>query len=234
MKRFILLGLLLMLPLAGWAGDFEAANQAYAKGHYTEAARLYERLTSKPRVSADVYYNLGGSYYRLHDAGRAILNYERARLLRPRDADIAYNLEAARLLASDNLPDISPWGGFSLAEALWTMAAVNLMLMALLGLRLYRKPEWSAYALIVATVLEITVGLGCGFKFWQFYTDDRAVVVAREVTALAGPQQGDTALFKLHSGSIVRLKDREAGWSLIESGSNQGWLSPGSLERIRP
>lgn len=234
MKRLGLALLLLMLPLSALAGDFEAANQAYAQGRYTEAARLYERLAAGPEVSADVYYNLGGSYYRLKDAGRAVLNYERARLLKPRDADIAYNLEAAESLRRDNLAESRPWGGFSLAEALWTLALVNLALVAVLVLRLYRRPEWSAIVLIVLVVLTFSVGGAAGFKLWQAWSDRRAVVVAPEAAALAGPQAGDTVLFRLHAGSIVEIKTSDHGWSLIEAGAKQGWLEPGTWARVRP
>lgn len=233
MKRLIIALALLVLPLALLAGDFETASQAYAQGRYREAARLYERLAAREDVSADVYYNLGGCYYQLKDVGRALLNYERARLISPRDADLAYNLEAAKSLRRDNLPENQPWGGFSLNEALWSLTLVNLGLAAVLMLRLYRKPEWSAYVLIVALVLELCCGAGLAFKFWQALSDERAVILDSEVTALAGPQPGDTALFKLHAGSSVAIRASENGWSLIEAGSQQGWLAPGTWERIR-
>ena len=43
-----------------------------------------------------IYYNLGNSYYKADDIARAILNYERALLLEPGNADIRANLEIAR------------------------------------------------------------------------------------------------------------------------------------------
>ena len=42
--------------------------------------------------SANLFYNLGGAYYRAGDRGRAILNYQRALLLEPSHAEAAANL----------------------------------------------------------------------------------------------------------------------------------------------
>ena len=51
---------------------------------------------SQPRYSADGLYNLANSYARAGKPGLAVLNYERAALLAPNDADINANLEYVR------------------------------------------------------------------------------------------------------------------------------------------
>ena len=53
--------------------------------------------------AAEVYYNLGNSYYKADDIARAILNYERALLLEPGNADIRANLEIARSKTIDKV-----------------------------------------------------------------------------------------------------------------------------------
>src|SRR5260370_692666 len=54
---------------------------------------------SQPRYSADGFYNLANSYARAGKPGLAVLNYERASLLAPDDADINANLEYVRASA---------------------------------------------------------------------------------------------------------------------------------------
>src|SRR6185503_20940671 len=49
--------------------------------------------------SADDLYNVANSYARAGKAGLAVLNYERAALLAPQDADIRANLEYVRAAA---------------------------------------------------------------------------------------------------------------------------------------
>src|ERR1700730_10353608 len=57
---------------------------------------------SQPRYSADGLYNLANAYARAGKPGLAVLNYERASLLAPDDADINANLEYVR--ASAHVP----------------------------------------------------------------------------------------------------------------------------------
>ena len=69
------------------------AASHYSEGKYNEAADLYQQIIETGYESAEVYYNLGNSYYKMSDLPNAILNYERAKLLAPNDEDIAFNLE---------------------------------------------------------------------------------------------------------------------------------------------
>ncbi|MFW5523780.1 MAG: BatD family protein, partial [Segatella copri] len=58
------------------------ADTEYQKGNYQQAIRDYEELL-KNGASAEIYYNLGNAYYRTDNITKAVLNYERARLLSP-------------------------------------------------------------------------------------------------------------------------------------------------------
>ena len=49
---------------------------------FASAIQIYESLLRKGE-SADVYYNLGNSYYKINEIAKAILNYEKALLLQP-------------------------------------------------------------------------------------------------------------------------------------------------------
>ena len=79
-----------------------AGDSAYIKEDYATAAQIYEGLLSDGE-SADVYYNLGNSYYKLGEIAKSILNYERALLLQPGNGDIRANLEVARAKAIDKV-----------------------------------------------------------------------------------------------------------------------------------
>src|SRR5882724_4891553 len=92
-KVVILVWLLgLSAVMAAPSGDLKAANQLYDSGKFAEAAAAYEKIEPK---TAYVYYNLGNAWFRQGKLGLAILNYERARRLTPRDPDILANLKFA-------------------------------------------------------------------------------------------------------------------------------------------
>src|SRR5258706_5484251 len=79
--------------LASPADEFKAANQLYDAEKFSEAASAYEKLLPK---TAHIYFNLGNACFRQDKLGTAILNYERARRLAPRDPDILANLKFAQ------------------------------------------------------------------------------------------------------------------------------------------
>ena len=68
------------------------ANRDYNEGRYQKAIEGYLRLFDSGYVNGHLYYNLGNAYFRSGQLGRAILNYKRAELLIPRDADLNFNL----------------------------------------------------------------------------------------------------------------------------------------------
>ena len=70
-------------------------DSAYIRNDFASAIQIYESLLRKGE-SADVYYNLGNSYYKINEIAKAILNYEKALLLQPGNGDIRANLEIAR------------------------------------------------------------------------------------------------------------------------------------------
>ena len=97
----------------GSHAEFSAARQesnvtkaegdsAYIRNDYASAIQIYENLLKKGEA-AEVYYNLGNSYYKADDIAKAILNYERALLLEPGNADIRANLEIARSKTIDKV-----------------------------------------------------------------------------------------------------------------------------------
>ena len=77
-------------------------DSAYVKNDYASAIQIYEALL-KEGEAAEVYYNLGNSYYKAGDIAKAILNYERALLIQPGNADIRANLEIARAKTIDKV-----------------------------------------------------------------------------------------------------------------------------------
>ena len=79
------------------------ANQAYLEDRYEEAAGLYEMIVETGHLNGHVFFNLGNTYIRLGELGRALLNYKKASVLLPRDGDLKANLQYARSLAKDRI-----------------------------------------------------------------------------------------------------------------------------------
>lgn len=225
-----------------WDEVFFKANQAYKQEHFQEAIDGYNQLILSGHTTGSIYYNLGNAYYRQKQLGRAILNYERARLMIPRDADLNFNLRQARDQSKDAIPGSDDFVGMiffwldslSLSELFWGFAALNLLFWGILLVRLFRRSDGTYYMLLLFFILWLIAGLSYGLKWYEVETDDRAVIVQDEAAVLAGPDIRDTVLFKLHAGTIVHHERSEDGWFLIHlPDKKRGWVRAEAAENIR-
>ncbi|WP_414478047.1 tetratricopeptide repeat protein, partial [Phocaeicola faecicola] len=129
-----------------WAAAGKAeADQAYQANDYAKAIQLYEEILNTQGESADIYYNLGNSYYKEKNVAKAVLNYERALLLSPGDADIRFNLEMARAKSVDQITPTSEvfivtWIKAltnSCSEKEWSVIGIMAFFLLLAGLAVY-------------------------------------------------------------------------------------------------
>ncbi|MDD2960927.1 MAG: tetratricopeptide repeat protein [Muribaculaceae bacterium] len=69
------------------------AEAAYTADNYIEAQRLYLEAEKKEGISSELFFNIGNTYYRLGNKGKAILYYERALNIDPSNEEARTNLE---------------------------------------------------------------------------------------------------------------------------------------------
>jgi len=120
-------------PVIDHEETFFEANQAYKTERYPEALAGYGKLLDAGYRSGHMYYNLGNAHLRQGELGRAILAYERARILMPRDADLLFNLRYASDQRQDEVHEEKGlaekaffWlNSLSMKEFIWTFAAIN-------------------------------------------------------------------------------------------------------------
>ncbi len=125
--------------------DFQKGNEFYQKGDYQQAVEMYETALATGYESAELYYNLGNSYFKSNQIGKTILNYERAKKLAPRDEDILFNLEIAQLYVVDkiNLPPqfflVTLWKGIKYFFVTKYLAILTLAIYIVLSLLLITR-----------------------------------------------------------------------------------------------
>lgn len=221
--------------------DFFEANLAYKKDQFQKAVDSYLKLIKNKFENGHIYYNIGNAYFRLGDIGRAILFYEKAHLLIPRDNDLIFNLSHARNEAVDAIGDINTFplnkffglDSLNLYETFFAFTVLNVFFFFILGTRLFKKTELSYY-LSIFLVIIISIG-ACvlALKWYGWISDKRAVILSDEVEVLAGPDPKDTVLFKLHEGAVVHYERSEGDWVLLHlSKDKRGWTKSSQLERI--
>ena len=252
MKLWIL-SLLLLVFVEGraWAEMAEVAlyneaNGRYRAGKYAEAAQRYETALKQGVQNGHVYYNLGNAYFKLDRIGESILWYERARLLEPRDPDIAANLQFANLVKKDRDEASDESMVVAVLRHAYETPSLNelsviltLALVAVLGMACWRlwaaergRAVWLGCMASGAAVV-ILAALFLGARAIDEADAGTAIVtVAREI-ARSAPDANETVVFVIHEGTKVTVQREEKGWVLVrlENGFG-GWLPGGAISVI--
>lgn len=222
-------------------------DSAYVRNDFASAIQIYENLLKKGEA-AEVYYNLGNSYYKAGDIAKAILNYERALLLQPGNADIRANLEIARSKTIDKVVPVPEIFFVSWIKSLinsmsidtWAKLGVIFFILLLVSLYLFffsKQIVWKKTGFIAGLVLLVFVILANVFASQQKneLTDrNDAIVLSPSVTVRSTPSDSGTSLFILHEGHKVEIKDnsmREWKEIRLEDGK-VGWVPASAIEGI--
>ena len=225
----------------------QQADSAYAQEHYQQAISDYETLL-KQGVSAELYYNLGNAYYRTDQMPKAVLNYERALLLSPGDADIRFNLQMARSKTIDkitpesemffvtwyrslvNLMSVDAWA----RTALIALAiAIILALAYLFSDRIWLRKVGFFGALLLVVVFLLSNLFAFHQKRKLTYRTG-AVIMTTSVPVKSTPSKNGTDLFILHEGTRVTITDNSMkDWKEIRvDDGKEGWIETNKIEII--
>jgi tetratricopeptide (TPR) repeat protein len=223
------------------------ADSAYIKGDYQQAIQIYEELLCNGEA-AEVYYNLGNSYYKAGDIAKAILNYEWALLLQPGNADVRANLELARAKTVDKVeptPEIffvtwgkalvntmssNQWAYVSIVAFVLLMVAVVVFVMA----KSVALKKTGFFGGIVMLVVVILANLFASQQKSRLENRNSAIVITPSVSVRSTPSESGTALFVLHEGHKVEINDSSMkSWKEIRLEDGKvGWVPDSSIEVI--
>ncbi|MCB9758067.1 MAG: hypothetical protein H6753_06570 [Candidatus Omnitrophica bacterium] len=244
MRKIILIFTLLLMtiPLAAQqelALDFAKANLAYRDGQYAQAIADYERIIAAGTESGAVFYNLGNSYFKNKQLGKALVNYARAQRLMPRDSDLAANVKFATAAVVARVePTLSfvdkIFSGYVCFYTVNEMVLILGILFGLLGLVHLSGLYWNWLARrMVMTVLGISLGffaVGLGVKM---NLEKAASIVIAPTSARFEPNEKATIYFELSEGQDVRIQASEGEWLKIQRPDRKmGWVASAAVERI--
>jgi tetratricopeptide (TPR) repeat protein len=229
----------LLGQVSGLATAFEDANKQFESGDFTGAAAAYEKILATEGPRASVYYNLGNSYQQLKQYGPAILAYERARLLTPRDPDLLANLALARKAATAfEETGLHPWVDvvvhrLSRNEWSWLVAGSALFLGALaVAGGVVRIPRRGAMISAgVAVLLSATAGTALYLRRGEAA---RGIVISEGATVRLSPFEKAESLGTAGPGRTVRLGEKNGGFQYIEvpGASLKGWVASRDVAAI--
>ncbi|KPL19732.1 MAG: hypothetical protein AMJ92_02005 [candidate division Zixibacteria bacterium SM23_81] len=248
MKHFLLVALaFVLLPsFPKWSlaqsaasGLYQQANQAYGEGKFPEAIKTYEKILESGFTNGAVLYNLGNAYFKDNQLGRAILFYERAKRLLPRDQDVAANLALASQLTVDKIASektprfmgVFTWPARSMSIAELTRVSFFLYIItaALVLVTIWTRSHVARKRLLLASFIAgVMLIIGVASLLGNIHGQQMVswIIILNPVSdARSGPGDEYTKIFTIHEGTKARIRQQREGWYLISLPNGlAGWI----------
>ena len=213
----------------------DQAMNAYDTGKFGEAEKYYRSRLNPAEPSANLLYNIGNCLFQQGYFPQAMVCFERASKLSPRDPDILENMNLTRrkLMLPEKYKvespsDILPYLRDSLRPDEWLFlvcCGVSLLFFAAGTVLLIGSGRTFRILLIGGILLIAVPGIAYLMQQRTSYNPDFAVVTAKtvQVRSLPSDQAGKTEM-NLRSGEEVTVVERRMDWVRIRSGSAEGWV----------
>jgi hypothetical protein len=204
------------------AGDYVAADVAFAQAYQADADRLFLRAR-------------GNCLFRLGDLPRALWAYESARLASPRDDELLANLRLVRTRLE--LPDKDAGFGAEIARLLQrytvterALACLMCMLLAagllVFGWRRIGCRWLAAICLLPGTVLALDI-------VWLTPFAPVQAVALESLLVTAEPREGMEPVAKVRAGAIVALLGSHSGeFVRIDASGRSGYVAAAAVAVI--
>lgn len=226
---------------------WDTANKAYMEGDYATAIDGYEAILGSGYSSSELFYNLGNSYYKTDNTGKAILNYNRALRLDPNNKDIKHNLTLADARTTTKINAVPKFFLVRWVDSLrnlmssdgWAKLSTLLIAMTFVSIAIF---IFSISPPVRKTFFTIAIITFLGyFMATHFATKQKnillhsgeAIVMYNSTAVKSSPDSSSDDLFILDEGTKVLVLEKIGSWSEVEIASgNRGWLETSSIELI--
>lgn len=241
---YIFVVMITQVSLANQA-TFDEANEFYANESYDSALVRYESLLEDKKHSFEIYYNLGNTYFRTNQLGKAILYWEKARKIKPSDQQVIDNLNYAYGLAKDkfdvNVQSVGFIKGFVFEKSpnFWTYLSIAFSLLLAITLYLFfiskidAVHQISFYVGIVSFICLITFIVFASMQKSYFEESTDAVVIEPRIKVMSSPIEGGEESFPLHEGTKVEILKVDGEFTEIRINKDtRGWVKSEVLGKI--
>jgi len=215
-----------------------AAIAAFIVAVAASGSQAHAQAVADTGYSAAGLYNLANSYARAGQPGMAVLNYERAALLAPNDADIQANLDDVR--ASIHLP---PQRSSRLDRIVKLASPDTVAWIGVLGIVIFGASLFAATVSLRFRALRIA-GLILGISALGFTTCNalvqwpklrQAVVIVKETPVRVSPVPMGDALLQLPEGETVTVTAQHEDFVLVRTRTGRaGWAARADLADVVP
>lgn len=227
---------------------FHHGNEAYRTAEYEKALKTYQKIDSLGYRSADLYFNLGNTYYKLNSIAPSIYYYEKALIENPNHTDASQNLAFARRMTIDAFEEVPKTFFQKINESVlypisyntWAWISVIVLVAASVFFLLYYYKDFSVQkrlyfilSLIAFLIFFLTLSITYKVKNHSI-KDQPAIVFSDKSEVAAEPNLNASINFELHEGTKVQILDSLANWYEIKIADGKtGWLPQKDVKKLK-
>jgi tetratricopeptide (TPR) repeat protein len=253
MKRLVFFTLLLIIwaVQSGFSSPenaqlYNRANEHYTKKEYHEALELYTELVDRGVEHPSLYYNAANTYFKIGMIGHAVLNYERALLLKPFDRDIRANLQYVNNQLEDKIRPLYNEGAFRFFQEIVSLMRLKLtvyfelvlftvlivLLLSFLFAPNSRRQIRRALIVVGIVYIAILIGMIAQYSYDRRYP--KGIILQEVLEVKSSPLAESETLFDLHEGIKFKLIEKRGEWIRLSiADGRQGWILQESVALIR-
>ena len=193
-----------------------------AKDGFKKASDQYEELIRSDYVNGQVYYNLANAYYRQGKAGKAMLFYNKAIKLIPRNSNLQENMTLVKTEFKDkeilrNVPRIVKtiffwYFLFNINETTVLVLSLYIVFMVSILVFIFFKYQVLKPIYIGFGIAMIVTGITLGIKIYNEEVKLRGIVISQECSVRYGPGDEYEPKFLIHEGAEFVVKEENNEW----------------------
>jgi tetratricopeptide (TPR) repeat protein len=216
---------------------------------YPTATRSLQKLENAGVRNADMYNQLGLSYYHQGNTGKAVLYFLRALRLSSNHSEARNNLDYVISKSLDRELYTQPSflsGVFQKSFDFFSLNALAIISLLLLIitvlcvhwlLHLVRTEDKAVpvmWLVIFGAVFLLSAAM-LGLKYKEYHNSNRAVLIEPMVEGYSGPGMEFGKLFTVHSGLIIHINRIDKDWALVTlPNGGAGWMRIAAIEKVNP
>ena len=225
---------------------FKESNDLYTNGDYQNAVEGYLDILKSGFESAELYFNIGNSFYKLNNIPESNYYYEKAKSISPNDDDILTNLSFAQNLRIDKIETLPVTDIQNLklsildllSERGWSFILIILIWMMCFAFTFYilsndSKFKRSFFSISLLFLILSSFTLFVNIEKKKNSEIKYAIIYDKEIEVWSEPNNISELKFLLHEGTKVKQIDTIQDWINIQlENGTLGWIQSSSIKTL--
>ena len=225
---------------------FEQSNDFYTNGNYENAVLGYLDILESGFESAELYFNIGNTFYKLNNIPESNFYYEKAKSISPNDNDILTNLSFAQNLRIDKIEKLPVTELQNLklsildllSEKGWSVSLITLIWLMCFSFIFYivsnnSKFKRLFFSISIVFLILCSLTIYINFEKKKLNEIKYAIVYDKEIEVWSEPNNISELKFLLHEGTKVKQLDIIQDWVNIQlENGTLGWIQLSGLKTL--